>query len=123
MMERSIVATKEEQAIAAINAAETMALSNVQLIRQLKSMLPASVRPLVEPAITLQEAQIGAVASVEKAIVRKVARTARQRKQDKKKSEAWALANAKGRRKNGEYYAGWDQRRIAEYANKVLRRM
>jgi len=50
-------------------------------------------------------------------------RTKKQKVQDKKKSEAWALANAKGRRKNGEFYAGWDQRRIAEYANKVLKKM
>jgi hypothetical protein len=50
-------------------------------------------------------------------------RTKKQRANDKKKSEAWALANAKGRRKNGEFYAGWDQRRIAEYANKVLKKM
>jgi len=48
-------------------------------------------------------------------------RSRKQRAMDKRRSEAWALANAKGRRKNGSYYAGWDQRRIAEYANKVLR--
>lgn len=50
-------------------------------------------------------------------------RSRKQKIQDRKKSEAWALANAKGRRKNGAYYAGWDQRRIAEYANKVLRKL
>ena len=49
-------------------------------------------------------------------------RTKKQKAMDKRRSEAWALANAKGRKKNGEYYAGWDQRRIAEYANKVLRK-
>jgi len=49
-------------------------------------------------------------------------RSRKQKANDKRKSEAWALANAKGRRKNGAFYAGWDQRRIAEYANKVLRR-
>jgi len=49
-------------------------------------------------------------------------RSRKQRAMDKRRSEAWALANAKGRRKNGSFYAGWDQRRIAEYANKVLKR-
>jgi len=49
-------------------------------------------------------------------------RSRKQKANDRKKSEAWALANAKGRRKNGSFYAGWDQRRIAEYANKVLKR-
>jgi len=49
-------------------------------------------------------------------------RSRKQKANDRRKSEAWALANAKGRRKNGSFYAGWDQRRIAEYANKVLKR-
>lgn len=49
-------------------------------------------------------------------------RSRKQRAMDRRRSEAWSLANAKGRRKNGEFYAGWDQRRIAEYANKVLKR-
>ena len=49
-------------------------------------------------------------------------RSKKQKAMDKRRSEAWALANAKGRKKNGEFYAGWDQRRIAEYANKVLRK-
>ena len=115
--------TKEEQAIAAINAAETMAISNIQLIKQMKSMIPKSVRPLIEPAITLQETQIGAVADIERAVVRKVARSAKQRRQDKKKSKAWKLANEKGRKQNGEYKKSWDQKRIADYANKVLKKM
>jgi len=54
--------------------------------------------------------------------LKKKPRSRKQRAMDRKRSEAWSLANAKGRRKNGEFYAGWDQRRIAEYANKVLRR-
>jgi len=54
--------------------------------------------------------------------LKKKPRSKKQRAMDKRRSEAWALANAKGRRKNGSFYAGWDQRRIAEYANKVLRR-
>jgi len=54
--------------------------------------------------------------------LKKKTRSRKQKANDRKKSEAWALANAKGRRKNGAFYAGWDQKRIAEYANKVLRR-
>jgi len=55
--------------------------------------------------------------------LKKKPRSRKQRAMDKRRSEAWALANAKGRRKNGSYYAGWDQKRIAEYANKVLRNL
>ena len=54
--------------------------------------------------------------------LKKKPRSKKQRAMDRRRSEAWSLANAKGRRKNGMFYAGWDQKRIAEYANKVLRR-
>jgi len=54
--------------------------------------------------------------------LKKKPRSRKQKAMDRKRSEAWSLANAKGRRKDGSFYAGWDQRRIAEYANKVLRR-
>jgi len=54
--------------------------------------------------------------------LKKKPRSKKQRAMDRRRSEAWSLANAKGRRKDGSYYAGWDQKRIAEYANKVLRK-
>jgi len=54
--------------------------------------------------------------------LKKKPRSKKQRAMDRKRSEAWSLANAKGRRKDGSFYAGWDQKRIAEYANKVLRK-
>ena len=54
--------------------------------------------------------------------LKKKPRSKKQRAMDRRRSEAWSLANAKGRRKNGEFYSGWDQKRIAEYANKVLRK-
>ena len=115
--------TVEEQAIAAINAAEAMAIQNVQLIKSMKSLFPKQLQPLIGIAPDLAAQQFGIVAEAERRVVKKAARSRKQRANDKKKSEAWALANAKGRRKNGEYYAGWDQRRIAEYANKVLKKL
>jgi len=54
--------------------------------------------------------------------LKKKPRSKKQRAMDRRRSEAWSLANAKGRRKDGSYYSGWDQKRIAEYANKVLRK-
>jgi len=54
--------------------------------------------------------------------LKKKPRSKKQRAMDRRRSEAWSLANAKGRRKDGSFYAGWDQKRIAEYANKVLRK-
>jgi len=50
-------------------------------------------------------------------------RSKKQKAQDKKKSKAWAQANSEGRKNNGEYRAGWDQKRIAERANKILRKL
>jgi len=65
---------------------------------------------------------VNPVGTLAAAAGKKKKRSKKQRAMDRKRSEAWSLANAKGRRKNGEFYAGWDQKRIAEYANKVLRR-
>lgn len=50
-------------------------------------------------------------------------RSKKQKAQDKKKSKAWAQANSEGRKNNGEYRAGWDQKRIAMRANKILKKL
>jgi len=90
-----------------------MACQTCDIIRGL--LMAKGVNPLViestMPLIELAETN-----------VKKRVRSRKQKANDKQKSEAWSLANAKGRRKNGEFYAGWDQKRIAEYANKVLRK-
>lgn len=48
-------------------------------------------------------------------------RSRKQKAQDKKKSKAWAQANSEGRKINGEFRAGYDQKRIATRANKILK--
>jgi hypothetical protein len=50
-------------------------------------------------------------------------RSKKQKDQDQKKSKAWAQANSEGRKNNGDYRAGWDQKRIAQRANKILKKM
>jgi len=50
-------------------------------------------------------------------------RSKKQRANDKKKSKAWAQANSEGRKNNGEYRSGWDQKRIALRANKILKKL
>jgi len=91
-----------------------MACQTCDIIRGL--LMAKGVNPLViesaMPLIELAETK-----------VKKKIRTKKQRTNDKRKSEAWALANAKGRRKDGSFYAGWDQKRIADYANKVLKKL
>ena len=50
-------------------------------------------------------------------------RSKKQRANDKKKSAAWEQANSEGRKNNGEFRAGWDQKRVATRANKLLKKM
>ena len=113
----------EEQAIAAINAAEAMAIQNVQLIQAMKSLFPKQFQPLIGIAPELAEQQIGLVAAAERKVVKKVARSRKQRANDKRKSEAWKKANSEGRKNNGEFRAGWDMKRIAQRANKILKKL
>jgi hypothetical protein len=50
-------------------------------------------------------------------------RSSKQKAQDKKKSKAWAQANSEGRKNNGDFRAGWNQKRVATRANKILKKM
>jgi len=50
-------------------------------------------------------------------------RSRKQKANDKKKSKAWTQANEKGRKNNGDLRAGWTQKRIADYAHRLLKKM
>jgi len=115
------LATAEEQAIAAINAAEAMALSNIQLLREMKSILPSFARPLVEPAIRSNEMGIGLVASGERKVVRKV--SAASRKSRKNLSRALREANARLRKKNGQLKKGKTQADVMRLAQRLKKKM
>ena len=114
------MATAEEQAIAAINAAEALALANVQLLREMKSMLPSQLRPLTEPAIRANELQIGLVASGERQVVRKV--SAATRRSRKELSKALKMANAKLRNKNGSLRKGKTQADVMKLAQRLKKK-
>ena len=115
------LASAEEQAIAAINAAEALALSNIQLLREMKSLLPSVARPLIEPGIRLQEAQIGLVASGERKVVRKTSAAAR--KSRKNLSKALKTANARLRKKNGQLKKGKTQGDVMRLAQRLKKKM
>ena len=72
------MATSEEQAIAAINAAEQMAIANVQLIRQLKGLIPAPFDSLADIAVQTNTAGIRTVANIERSGVSGVAKKKRK---------------------------------------------
>lgn len=69
--------------------------------------------PVLNPA--------GALAAEAGKVKRK--RSKKQRANDKKKSKAWAQANSEGRKNNGDLRSGWTQKRIAERANKILKKL
>ena len=89
------MATAEQQAIAAIDAAEQMALANIQLIRQMKKLLPSEFGVLIEPAIQTNTMGVRAVAATERKVVRKASAYNRRFAKAYKK-----LKNAKPRAKH-----------------------
>ena len=115
------MATTEEQAIAAINAAEQMAISNVQLIRQLKKLIPEPFDSLTEVAVATNTAGIQAVASAERKAVRKVSKAARTSR--KNLSKALREANARLRTKSGKLRKGKTQRDVMKLAQKLKKKM
>ena len=115
------MATTEEQAIAAINAAEQMAISNVQLIRQLKNLIPKPFDSLTDVAIQTNTAGIQTVASAERKAVRKVSKAARTSR--KNLSRALREANARLRKKNGQLKKGKTQADIMRLAQRLKKKM
>lgn len=71
------------------------------------SLVIESAMPLVELAETK---------------VKKRIRSRLQKANDKLKSAAWKKANAVARKINGDFKKGWNQKRVAQYANKILKK-
>jgi hypothetical protein len=114
------LATAEEQALAAITAAEAMAIQNVQLVRQLKMLLPKNLQPLAGIAPTLAEQQIALVASAERGVVRKT--SSATRKSRKALSRALKEANSKLRKKNGDLKKGKTQADVMKMAHRLVKK-
>lgn len=121
LLEGDNLATAEENAIAAINAAEAMALSNVQLIRQLKKIIPDPLGILVEPGIQVQTGLVRAEAKLAKKAVRKTSAAAR--KSRKNLSIALREANARLRKKNGQLKKGKTQSDVMKLAQRLKKKM
>lgn len=115
------MATAEEQAIAAINAAEKMAIANVELIRQMKQLLPNEIGFLLEPGIQTQVKGLQTVGNVERAAVRKTSKAARASR--RKLSKALKQANARYRNKNGSLKKGKSQADVMKLAQRLRKKM
>jgi len=91
-----------------------MACQTCDMIRGL--LMAKGVDPLViESAMPLVE--------LAETKVKKRIRSRKQRTNDKQKSVAWKKANSEGRKNNGEFRSGWDMKRIARRANKLLKKL
>lgn len=115
------LASAEEQAIAAINAAEALAISNVQLIRELKKIIPKPFDSLTEAAIQTNTQGIQGVAASERKVVRKVSKKARTSR--KNLSKALKEANSRMRKKNGELKKGKTQKDLMRLAQRLKKKM
>ncbi len=115
------MASSEEQAIAAINAAEALAISNVQLIRELKKVLPKPFDSLTEVAVQTNTQGIQAVATAERAVVKKVSKKARTSR--KNLSKALRQANEKLRTKSGKLRKGKTQSDVMRLAQRIKKKM
>ena len=115
------MASTEEKAIAAINAAEAMAISNVQLIRELKGLIPKPFDKLTDAAIQTNTAGIQTVAAVERGAVRKVSKAARTSR--KNLSKALKEANARLRTKSGKLRKGKTQADVMRLAQRLKKKM
>ena len=121
LLEGDYLATTEEQAIAAINAAEQMAISNVQLIRQLKKLIPEPFDSLTDVAVQTNTTGIRTVAAAEKKAVRTVSKAARTSR--KNLSKALREANARLRKKNGQLKKGKTQADVMKLAQRLKKKM
>ena len=115
------MASTEEKAIAAINAAEAMAISNVQLIRELKGLIPKPFDQLTDVAVQTNTAGIQTVAKAERAAVRKVSKAARTSR--KNLSKALKEANSRLRKKNGQLKKGKTQSDVMRLAQRLKKKM
>jgi len=120
LLEGDCLATTEEQAIAAINAAEQMAIANIQLIRQLKGLIPAPFSQLTELAIQTNTAGVQTVAAAERGAVRKVSKASRQSR--KNLSAALKEANKRLRTKSGALRKGKTQADVMKMAHKMVKK-
>jgi hypothetical protein len=73
--------------------------------------------------VTSERESEGSSLSQRKEEPKKRRRSKKQRAADKKSSEAFRLANERGRKKDGSFKKGYDQARIASVAQRLKKKM
>jgi len=98
-----------------------LAISNVQLIRELKKVLPKPFDSLTDVAVQTQTQGIQTVAATERAVVKKVSKKARNSR--KNLSKALRQANEKLRTKSGKLRKGKTQSDVMRLAQRIKKKM
>jgi len=93
-----------------------MACQTCDMIRGL--LMAKGVDPLIIESV---ESAMPLIERVETKVKKRI-RSRLQKANDKLKSAAWKKANAVARKINGDFKKGWNQKRVAQYANKILRK-
>lgn len=93
----------------------------MQLIRELKKVIPKPFNSLVEVGVQTNTQGIQAVASAERAVVKKVSKKARTSR--KNLSKALREANSRLRTKSGKLRKGKTQTDVMRLAQRLKRKM
>lgn len=118
------MATAEETAIAAIDAAEAMAVANAQMIKSMRALFPTKFRGLVGLAPDLFERQVGATASAQRGVVKQVAKKKRKvTKYNRTFGRMLKQVKQTSRLKDGTYRKGWSSSKEMSKAHKLTRKM
>jgi len=112
-------------AAAAIAIASPLGVASVELAAQQATDFIIGSKAMADGGLILEPtfALLGEDGPEMVIPLKKKPRSRKQRANDKKKSVAWKKANSKGRKNNGDFRAGWDMKRIAQQANKILKKL
>ncbi len=112
-------------AAAAAAIASPVGIASIELAAQQATDFTVGSKAMADGGLILEPtfALLGEAGPEMVVPLSKKPRSKKQKANDKKKSKAWAQANEEGRKNNGEFRAGWDQKRVATRANKLLKKM
>jgi len=112
-------------AVAAAAIASPLGVASVELAAQQATEFTVGSKAMSEGGLITQPtfALLGESGPEMVIPLGKKPRSRKQKANDKKKSVAWKQANSKGRKNNGDFRAGWNMKRIAQQANKILKKL
>jgi len=112
-------------AVAALAIASPLGVASIELAAQQATDFTVGSKPMHDGGLITEPtfALLGEFGPEMVIPLVKKPRSRKQRTNDKKKSVAWKKANADGRKINGDFRSGWNQKRVAKHANKLLKKL